>query len=123
MFGVGAAYFYSVAALLGFVSEQYFETAAVLITFVILGKYLEAIAKGKTSEAIEKLMELAPKTARVMRNGLSIDIPVEQVIVGDIIIVRPGERIPVDGIVISGYSAVDESILTGESLPVEKQID
>ena len=95
--------------------------AAFLITFVSLGKLLEAKAKGKTSEAIEKLMGLAPKTARVMRNGQALDIPVEQVMVGDVVVVRPGERIPVDGEIINGYSAVDESILTGESLPVEKQ--
>lgn len=113
----------SIIGLNGFkVPNLYFEVAAFLITFVALGKFLEAQAKGKTSEAIEKLMGLAPKTARVLRNGQSIDIPVEQVVVGDIVIVRPGDRIPVDGEIISGYSAVDESILTGESLPVEKQV-
>jgi Cu+-exporting ATPase len=95
--------------------------AAFLVNFVALGKFLEA-KEGKTSEAIEKLVGLAPKTARVVRGGQPIDIPVDQVIVGDIVVVRPGERIPVDGEVINGYSAVDESILTGESLPVEKQI-
>lgn len=104
------------------VSNLYFEVAAFLVTFVALGKFLEAKAKGKTSEAIEKLIGLAPKTARVLRNGQPIDIPVEQVVVGDVVVVRPGERIPVDGEVTNGYSAVDESILTGESLPVEKQI-
>lgn len=134
--GTGTAFIYSVYEFVKYLVETgsiiglngtkvpnlYFEVAAFLVTFVALGKFLEAKAKGKTSEAIEKLMGLAPKTARVMRNGQPIDIPVEQVIVGDIIVVRPGERIPVDGEVVSGYSAVDESILTGESLPVEKQI-
>ncbi|MFA5795699.1 MAG: heavy metal translocating P-type ATPase [Candidatus Shapirobacteria bacterium] len=134
--GTGTAFTYSVYEFIKYLSETgsiiglngtkvpnlYFEVAAFLVTFVALGKFLEAKAKGKTSEAIEKLMGLAPKTARVMRNGQPIDIPVEQVVVDDIIVVRPGERIPVDGEVINGYSAVDESILTGESLPVEKQI-
>ena len=121
-----AKYFLETGSLIGLngfkVPNLYFEVAAFLITFVALGKFMEAKAKGKTSEAIEKLMGLAPKTARVSRNGQQIDIQVEQVIVGDIVIVRPGERIPVDGEVTSGYSAVDESILTGESLPVEKQV-
>ncbi len=134
--GTGTAFFYSVFEFIKYVVETgsavglngakvpdlYFEVAAFLITFVSLGKWLEARAKGKTSEAIEKLMGLAPKTARVLRNGTQTDIPVEQVVVGDIIIVRPGDRIPVDGEITSGYSAVDESILTGESLPVEKQV-
>ncbi|MFA5828445.1 MAG: heavy metal translocating P-type ATPase [Candidatus Shapirobacteria bacterium] len=134
--GTGTAFVYSIYEFVKYLVETgsavglngtkipnlYFEVAAFLVTFVALGKFLEAKAKGKTSEAIEKLMGLAPKTARVMRNGQPIDIPVEQVVVGDTIVVRPGERIPVDGEVISGYSAVDESILTGESLPVEKQI-
>ncbi|MFA5894564.1 MAG: heavy metal translocating P-type ATPase [Candidatus Shapirobacteria bacterium] len=119
-------YFQQTGSLIGLngfkVPNLYFEVAAFLITFVALGKFMEAKAKGKTSEAIEKLMGLAPKTARVSRNGQQIDIPVEQVIVGDIVIVRPGDRIPVDGEITSGYSAVDESILTGESLPVEKQV-
>ncbi|MFA6603200.1 MAG: heavy metal translocating P-type ATPase, partial [Candidatus Shapirobacteria bacterium] len=104
------------------IPNLYFEVAAFLVTFVTLGKYLEAKAKGKTSEAVEKLTGLAPKTARVKREGKEIEIPIKEVVVGDIIGVRPGERIPVDGEVINGYSAVDESILTGESLPVEKQI-
>lgn len=113
----------SLIGLNGFkIPNLYFEVAAFLVTFVALGKYLEAQAKGKTSQVIEKLMGLAPKTARVLRNGQPTDIPVEQVQVGDIVVVRPGERIPVDGELVSGYSAVDESILTGESLPVEKQI-
>lgn len=119
--GTSAAYFYSVGHLLGFVPEQYFEVAAVLITLVILGKYLEAIAKGKTSEAIRKLMGQAPKFAIVIRNGKEKRIPVSEVKAGDIILVKPGEKIPVDGIIISGESAVDESIITGESIPVEKK--
>ncbi|OGI16135.1 MAG: copper-translocating P-type ATPase [Candidatus Moranbacteria bacterium RIFCSPHIGHO2_01_FULL_54_31] len=102
------------------IPELYFETAAFLITFVILGKWLEARTKGRTSDAIRKLMGLAPKTARVVRNGETKDIPVEAVAHGDIVVVRPGERIPVDGVVRSGHSAVDESMITGESLPVEK---
>ena len=106
----------------GKIPELYFETAAFLITFVILGKWLEAKAKGKTSEAIKKLMGLQPKTARVMRNGQALDIPIEQVVSGDVIVVRPGEKIPVDGEVVKGTSSVDESMLTGESIPVEKNI-
>ena len=98
----------------------FYETAALLITFVLLGKLLEARAKGKTTDAIKKLMGLAAKTARVVRGGDEIDIPVEQVVVGDIVVVRPGEKVPVDGVVIEGSSAVDESMLTGESIPVEK---
>ncbi len=121
--GTSAAYFYSIAAT--FVSSLaaepvFYETASLLITFVILGKLLEARAKGKTSDAIKKLMGLAAKTARVVRGGEEIDIPVEQVVVGDVVVVRPGDKVPVDGIVIDGRSAVDESMLTGESIPVEK---
>ena len=118
--GTSAAYGYSVAAMLGFVQEQYFETAAVLITLVILGKYLEAIAKGRTSEAIRKLMGLTPKVATVIRNGREIEIPVGDVTVGDLVLVKPGEKLPVDGVVTEGGSAVDESMITGESIPVEK---
>lgn len=134
--GTGTAYLYSIfeffkyffetGSLIGLngtkIPDLYFEVAAFLITFVSLGKWLEAQAKGKTSQAIEKLMGLAPKTARVLKNGQPIDIPIDQVVVGDIVVVRPGERIPVDGDIVSGYSAVDESILTGESLPMEKQV-
>ena len=123
--GTSAAYFYSVAAT--FVpalamEPVFYETSALLITFVILGKLLEARAKGKTSDAIKKLMGLAAKTARVVRGGAEIDVPVEQVVVGDIVVVRPGEKIPVDGAVTEGSSAVDESMLTGESIPVEKHV-
>ncbi|MCK5128384.1 MAG: copper-translocating P-type ATPase, partial [Clostridiales bacterium] len=105
-----------------FVEEMYFESAAVIITLVMLGKYLEAKSKGKSSEAIKKLMGLAPKTARVMRDDIEIDIPIDEVIVGDIVIVRPGEKIPVDGEVIYGNTSVDESMLTGESIPIEKGV-
>lgn len=105
------------------IPELYFETAAFLITFVILGKWLEARTKGRTSDAIRKLMGLAPKTARVVRDGVTADIPVEEVVHGDIVVVRPGERIPVDGIVRTGHSSVDESMITGESIPVEKTVD
>lgn len=120
--GTSAAYLYSLASLVGWVEEQYFEVAAVLITLVLLGKYLEAVAKGRTSEAIRKLMNLSPKTARVTREGKELVIPIEQVVVGDIILVRPGEKIPVDGVVVEGDSSVDESMITGESIPVEKTV-
>ncbi len=122
--GTTAAYVYSVATafwggLLGR-SDVYFETGAVIITLVILGKYLEAAAKGRTSEAIRKLMGLTAKTARVIRDGREADLPVEDVVVGDTIIVRPGEKVPVDGVIVEGRSTLDESMITGESLPVEK---
>src|SRR3989339_439503 len=102
------------------IPELYFETAAFLITFVILGKFLEAKAKGRTSDAIKKLMGLQAKTARVIRNGETLDIPIDRVVDGDIVVVRPGEKVPVDGEITRGSSAVDESMITGESLPVEK---
>ncbi len=120
--GTSAAYFYSVYVIFFQPMEnQYFEAAAILITFVILGRYLEAIAKGKTSEAIKKLMNLSPKIATVIRNKKEQKIPIDEVVVGDIIIVKPGEKIPVDGIIIEGQSAIDESMITGESMPVEKK--
>ena len=125
--GSSAAFFYSlpvtVALTLGSTalgSHVYFETAAVIITLIKLGKLLEVRAKDQTGAAIKKLMGLQAKTARVVRSGEEIDIPIEQVVVGDVVIVRPGERIPVDGIIIEGNSAVDESMLTGESIPVDK---
>ena len=98
----------------------YFESAGVIISLILLGKTLEAISKGKTSEAIKKLMGLTPKTATVLQDGKEIEISIDEVAEGDLILVRPGEKIPVDGVVIEGYSAVDESMLTGESIPVEK---
>ena len=119
--GSSVAYLYSVLVMLGlFPGHVYFETAAVIITLIRLGKFLEARAKGRTSEAIKKLMGLRAKTARVVRSGLETEVPVDEVLVGDVVLVRPGEKIPVDGSVIEGRSAVDESMLTGESLPVEK---
>jgi len=120
--GSSAAYFYSLAVLLlpSMSGHVYFETSAMIITLIKLGKVLEARAKGRTSEAIKKLMGLRPKTARVVRDGVEKDIPIESVALGDVVVVRPGERLPVDGVVIEGHSAVDESMLTGESLPVDK---
>ena len=119
--GSSAAYFYSILILLGVLpGHVYFETAAVIITLIKVGKFLEARAKGRTSEAIKKLMGLRAKTARVIRDGEEIEIPADEVRVGDIVNVRPGEKIPVDGVVVEGRSTVDESMLTGESLPVEK---
>lgn len=134
--GTSTAYLYSLAYFLIYaatngsvigldgmkIPQLYFETAAFLITFVILGKWLEARAKNKTSDAIKKLMGLQAKTARVIRGGITSDIPVDEVVQGDAILVRPGEKIPVDGKITKGASAVDESMITGESLPVEKQI-
>jgi Cu+-exporting ATPase len=120
--GSSTAYFYSLAVLLfpGLGGHVYFETSAMIITLIKLGKMLEARAKGRTSEAIKKLMGLRPKTARVIRGGQEVEVPVESVMLGDVVVVRPGERLPVDGIVVEGRSAVDESMLTGESLPVDK---
>ena len=125
--GSSVAYLYSVAVALALTlgstalgDHVYFETAAIIIVLIKLGKVLEVRAKGQTSEAIKALMGLRAKTARVVRDGQEIDIPVEQVQVGDLVIVRPGEKIPVDGVVVEGASAVDESMLTGESLPVDK---
>ena len=120
--GTSAAYFYSVYVILFAPGgHQYFEISAILITLVLLGKYLEAVAKGKTSQAIAKLVKMGAKTATVIRKGKELKIPIEQVVVGDIVIVKPGEKIPVDGVVIEGYSSVDESLVTGESMPVEKK--
>ena len=99
----------------------YFETAGVIVTLILLGKFLESVTKGKTSEAIKKLMGLAPKTAIVIQDGLEIEMPIAEVDIDDIILVKPGEKIPVDGIVIDGHTAIDESMLTGESMPVDKK--
>ncbi len=119
--GSSAAYFYSVALMVtGMAGHVYFETAAVIITLILAGKYLEARAKSQTGAAIRALIGLQPKTARVVRGGREVDIPAADVRRGDIVIVRPGEKIPVDGVIISGSSAVDESMITGESMPVEK---
>jgi Cu+-exporting ATPase len=127
--GTSVAYFYSVynalfqkpSAVTG-LKDLYFEAAATIITLILLGKYFEAVAKGKTSEAIKKLMGLGAKTARVIRDGREKDIPIDAVTVGEVIVVRPGEKIPVDGRIVDGNSAVDESMLTGESLPVTKRV-
>ena len=129
--GTYTAYLYSLynffvhiwttGSVLGEMHDLYFEVAAFLITFVLLGKWMETRAKGKTSEAIQKLMGLQAKTARVVRDGATLDVAIEDVVVGDIVVVRPGEKIPVDGIVLKGLTSVDESMLTGESIPVEKK--
>ena len=126
--GSSVAYFYSIAVLLARTfwnstalgDHVYFETSAVIITLIVLGKLLEARAKGRTSEAIKQLMGLQAKTARVVRDGQEQDIPIAEVVAGDVVLVRPGEKIPVDGVVVDGRSAVDESMITGESLPVSK---
>lgn len=125
--GTTVAYVYSIVVLVGlmlgttaFGEHVYFETAAVIIVLIMLGKFLEARAKGQTSEAIKKLMGLRAKTARVIRNGAELDVPVDDVRVGDVVLVRPGEKVPVDGVVIEGKSTIDESMLTGESMPVAK---
>jgi P-type Cu+ transporter len=120
--GSSAAFLYSLPVTFGWIEGHvYYETAAVIITLIRLGKYLEARAKGRTSEAIKKLMGLRAKTACVVRGDMEVELPVDEVRVGDVVIVKPGEKIPVDGVVIEGRSAIDESMLTGESLPVEKK--
>ncbi len=125
--GIGAAYLIGVLNTFfpgaGFGGEKaiFFESAVLLTAFIVLGKYLEALTRGRTSEAIRKLLRLQPKLARVVRDGRELELPADQVAVGDLVTVRPGEQIPVDGVILEGYSAVDESMLTGESLPVEKQ--
>jgi Cu+-exporting ATPase len=124
--GTSAAYFFSLAVTLwphafaGHTAMTYYDVSAVVITLVVLGRWLEARARGRTSEAIRRLVALAPRTARVVREGRELDVPTAEVVVGDFVRIRPGERIPVDGVVTDGASAVDESMLTGESLPVEK---
>src|SRR3989304_1479501 len=125
--GIGAAYGIAVINTLfpnaGFGGEgaTFFESAALLTAFIVLGRWLEALTRGRTSEAIRKLMKLQPKIARVLRGGTEEEIPADEVEVGDVVLVRPGESLAVDGVVREGYSAVDESMLTGESLPVEKK--
>jgi Cu+-exporting ATPase len=125
--GTSAAFLYGLYAIfrifngdMEYAHELYFESAGVIITLIMLGKYLEGVTKGKTSEAIKKLMGLSPKTATVIQNGQEMTIPIDEVEVGDILLVRPGEKIPVDGEVVDGRTSVDESMLTGESIPVEK---
>ena len=125
--GTSAAVLYGIFALIqiirgdsSYAMELYFESAAVILTLITLGKYFETVSKGKTSEAIKKLMGLAPKTAIIIKDNHEIEIPIEEVEVGDVIIVKPGEKMPVDGLVVSGITSVDESMLTGESIPVEK---
>ncbi|MGH4120149.1 heavy metal translocating P-type ATPase [Clostridium sp.] len=125
--GTSAAFLYSLFAVIKILEgehgyEMYFESAGVILTLITLGKYLESVTKGKTSEAIKKLMGLAPKTARIIRDNIETEIPIDEVEVGDIVVVRPGEKMPVDGEVIEGTTSVDESMLTGESMPVEKSI-
>lgn len=125
--GTSAAYFYSLyesfktLANPEYMPRLYFETSAVLITLVLVGKYFESLAKGRTTEAISKLLSLQAKDALVIRNGEEVRVPLEEVVIGDTILVKPGEKIPVDGIVISGVSSVDESMITGESIPVDKK--
>lgn len=120
--GSSAAYFYSVALLVsGAAGHVYFETAAVIIMLILVGKYLEARAKSHTSAAIKALMGLQAKTARVLRGGQDVEVPIAEVRAGDIVFVRPGEKVPVDGVITSGQSTLDESMLTGESMPVQKR--
>ncbi len=129
--GTSVAYAFSAAATLfpdALSVEQadakvYFDTAAIIIALILFGRYLEARAKGRTSEAIRKLMGLQPKHATIMRDGAETSVPVEDVVPGDVVVVRPGERLPVDGVVVQGASSIDESMLTGESVPVEKTVD
>ena len=133
--GSGAALLYGVMALFAigyglghglrsvverYAMDLYFESAATILTLITVGKYLEARSKGKTSEAIARLLDLSPKTATVLRDGNEVEIPSEEVVVGDLVVVRPGQSIPVDGLVVEGDCSVDESAITGESLPVEK---
>ena len=128
--GTSAAYIYSLIVTFlphlfmvkGVMLDVYFDTSAAIIVLILLGRFLEARARGRTSEAIKKLIGLQPKTARVIRNGNELDIPVADVVAGDIVVVRPGEKLPVDGILKEGVSSVDESMVTGESLPIDKKV-
>ncbi|OLS03448.1 heavy metal translocating P-type ATPase [Tissierella creatinophila] len=120
--GTSAAYFYSIYNLFAGVHEYYFEASATIITLILLGKTFEAIAKGKTSEAIKKLMGLQPKTALIIRDGEEIEIDIDDLNIGDIVIVKPGEKVPVDGVIVEGTSSLDESMITGESIPIDKAI-
>lgn len=126
--GTSAAYLYSVALILfpsffevqGVAQGIYFDTSAIIITLILLGRYLEAKARGRASEAMKKLLGLQAKTARVVRERQELDVPIDHVVVGDLVIVRPGEKVPVDGVMVEGFSAIDESMVTGESIPVDK---
>ncbi len=123
--GTSAAFLYSLFSVIEILAgnegyQMYFESAGVILTLITMGKYLESVSKGKTSEAIKKLMGLAPKTAVILRDEKEVEIPIDEVEVGDIVVVRPGEKMPVDGEVVEGMTSVDESMLTGESIPVEK---
>lgn len=125
--GTSAAYGYSVLSIFRIFKGFYFDTAAVIVALILLGRFLESLAKGHTSDAIKKLLGLAAKTARVLRQAQDkswkeIDVPLEEVIIGDLIRVRPGEKIPVDGVITEGESAIDESMITGESIPVDKSV-
>lgn len=130
--GTSAAFLYSLYGMIKMLRypehamhysmDLYFESAATILALITLGKYLEARSKGKTSEAIKKLMNLAPKTASILKDGKEVKVPLEEVMTGDIIIVRPGEKLPVDGEILEGHTAIDESMLTGESIPVEKSV-
>jgi len=127
--GTTAAWAYSTIILVAIVlqvpnidTSTYYDTAAIIIGFILLGKYFEEVAKGRASEALRKLMDLQPRTAKVLRDGREEDVPVELVQVDDIVVVRPGERIPIDGEIVEGFSSIDESMITGESIPVEKNV-
>ena len=120
--GTSAAYFYSLYNVLAGVHYYHFEASAMIITLVLLGKTFEAVAKGKTSEAIKKLMGLQPKKARVIRDNMEVEVSIEDLEVGEIILVRPGEKIPVDGKILEGNSSIDESMITGESIPLDKVV-
>ncbi|MEH7305115.1 heavy metal translocating P-type ATPase [Neobacillus drentensis] len=126
--GTSTAYFYSLYLSIKSIGpesnmfDRYFETSAILIAFIVLGKLFEIKAKGKSSDAIKKLMGLQAKTAKIIRNGVEQEIPLEEVMIGDIVLVRPGEKVPVDGEIVEGRSSLDESMLTGESIPVEKSV-
>lgn len=127
--GTTSALFYSLYSIVAIIRGNshaveglYFETAGVIITLILLGKLLEAISKGKTSEAIKKLLDLAPKTALIMQNDCEIEIPIEEVEIGDMIVVKPGTKIPVDGVIVSGNTTIDESMLSGESMPIDKKV-
>jgi Cu+-exporting ATPase len=128
--GTSSAYIYSVAAIFfpslfaisGYSAEVYFDTAGTIVVLILLGRLFEARARGQTSEAIKKLIGMQAKTARVIRNGTEVDVQIEEVDIGEVILVRPGEKVPVDGVIKEGYSSIDESMVTGESIPVEKKV-